>query len=81
MFSPEKQKTLINEIVEIGVVVNPSPSDIPMADESDRIFYDTAKEAGAILITGNTKHYPTEQFITTPAEFIKQINTKRPPAR
>jgi len=45
-------------------------SNIPLPDESDRIFYDTAKENGTILITGNTKHYPNEAFIVTPANFL-----------
>jgi hypothetical protein len=42
-----------------------------MPDETDRKFYDTAKAAGAMLITGNTKHYPDEPFILTPAAFIR----------
>jgi hypothetical protein len=41
-----------------------------MPDESDRVFYDVAKTAGAYLITGNTKHFPQEPFILTPAEFV-----------
>jgi len=44
---------------------------IPMPDEDDRIFYDTAKTVGAYLITGNTKHYPSEPFILTPTEFLE----------
>ena len=70
-FSTNKQAALINKIMEIGVLVNPTLSDTYMPDEDDRIFYDTAKEAGAFLITGNTKHYPSESFIMTPADFIK----------
>jgi len=42
-----------------------------MPDEDDRVFYDTAKSTGAFLITGNTKHYPSEPFIVTPAEFLE----------
>jgi len=48
-------------------------SNIPMPDESDRIFYDTAKQSGSILITGNTKHFPDEPFIMTPAEFMRMM--------
>jgi len=44
--------------------------DISLPDESDRIFYDTACESKAILITGNKKHYPDEEFIMTPADFL-----------
>ena len=46
---------------------------IPMPDESDRIFYDTDKQSGSILITGNTKHFPDEPFIMTPAEFMRMM--------
>ena len=69
-FSLEKQMALIKKIVEIGVIVDPAPSDILLSDESDRIFYDTAKTCGAVLITGNIKHYPTESFIMTPADYL-----------
>ena len=41
-----------------------------MPDEDDRVFYDTAKSAGAYLISGNIKHYPNEPFILTPVEFL-----------
>ena len=54
-------------------MIEPAASDIPMIDETDRIFYDTAKAAGATLITGNIKHYPAEPFIMLPADFIKNI--------
>jgi len=55
---------------EIFIPVSRS-SIIPMPDEDDRIFYDTAKTVGAYLITGNTKHYPSEPFILTPTEFLE----------
>ena len=59
------QSDIISAIQRFGIMIEPSVSDVPMLDEDDRIFYDAAKEAGAILITGNTKHYPTESFIMT----------------
>ena len=46
------------------------PSTDAMPHEDDRVFYDTAKSAGAYLITGNTKHYPQESFILMPTEFL-----------
>ena len=72
-FSEEKQAGLLKKIVEIGTVFNPVISNEPLIDEDDRIFYDTAKEAKATLITGNTKHYPTEDFIMTPSDFLAII--------
>ena len=72
-FSIEKQKVAIENIKDYGDIIEPKPSKINMPDESDRIFYDTAKESGAILITGNKKHYPNESFILTPAEFSEKF--------
>jgi len=53
------------------VIVTPSIS--PMPDEDDRVFYDIAKIAGAFLITGNIKHYPSEKFILTPSAFLELL--------
>jgi len=69
-FSVEKQNTFMSGIKKSGILVEPSLSSIAMPDEDDRIFYDTAKGSGAILVTGNTKHYPTESFIMTPSDFL-----------
>jgi len=67
--SVTKQKAVIDKIKEIGRIIVPNVSTIPLPDESDRKFYDTAKVANAYLITGNTKHYPEEPHILTPAQF------------
>ena len=65
---------IISAIIEAGEFLNPIPSTIPLPDETDRVFYDTAKASGAILITGNIKHYPNEPFIKTPSDFLEFIN-------
>jgi putative PIN family toxin of toxin-antitoxin system len=64
-----KQKAVIDKIKEIGILIEPNKSSISLPDESDRKFYDTAKAANAYLITGNTKHFPEEPHILTPAQF------------
>ena len=56
-----------------GISIHPIASDCSMPDESDRIFYDTALTASAMLITGNRKHYPANSCIITPADFIHAI--------
>ena len=58
-------------ILQYGEKIEPTPSVNTMIDEDDRVFYDTAKTAGAYLITGNTKHYPQEPFVLTPTEFLE----------
>ena len=71
-FQAEDVQKIISGIIRSGIPVNASPGTILMPDESDRKFYDTAKSSGAILVTGNTKHYPEEPFILTPATFVQK---------
>ena len=73
-FTREIQEFFINGIKRVGILIDPPASTFPMLDESDRVFYDLAKEVGAIVITGNTKHYPDGDFIMTPSEFLEFIN-------
>lgn len=68
-FKKEDVSNMLESILELGVPVLPKASAIPMPDESDRVFYDTAMCAGAVLVTGNTRHYPTDSRILTPAAF------------
>ena len=57
-------------IYSIGANIIATPSEIALIDESDRKFYDVAKCAGAVLITGNKKHYPSEPFVINADEFL-----------
>jgi len=61
-----------NLLKMFGTQINPPTSTISLPDETDRIFYDTAKSSEAVLITGNIRHYPEEPFIMTPAEFLSK---------
>ena len=67
------QTDTIEKLERLGTQIEPIASSIPLPDETDRIFYDTAKAIGGILITGNMKHYPAKPFIMTPAEFIESL--------
>ncbi|MDR2605760.1 MAG: putative toxin-antitoxin system toxin component, PIN family [Oscillospiraceae bacterium] len=69
-FPSDAVGTILAAIRQYGETIVPIVSSIEMVDEDDRVFYDTAKTAGAYLITGNTKHYPREDFILTPSEFL-----------
>ena len=57
-------------IRDIGCNVDAPVSQIDLPDEGDRKFYDSAMAVGAILITGNKKHYPDKPNICDPAEFF-----------
>ena len=73
IIKPEIIRRFINIIRSIGFSYNPIPGKITLPDESDRIFYDTARGSGSLLISGNIKHYPQEPFIIPPADFLKQL--------
>jgi putative PIN family toxin of toxin-antitoxin system len=63
--------TVLAAISQYGETVQPIPSTVALPDEDDRVFYDTAKTGNAYLVTGNTRHYPVEPFILTPAQFLE----------
>ena len=58
----------------IGTPFEPLPSKNILPDESDRIFYDTAKQSGSFLVSGNLKHYPKEPFIMQPVDFLEMVS-------
>jgi putative PIN family toxin of toxin-antitoxin system len=66
------QKDVLEGIKRLGISIVPVSSTFPMIDESDRIFYDTAKASSAILITNNEKHFPNEPFIMRQAKFYEE---------
>ncbi|MDR1538176.1 MAG: putative toxin-antitoxin system toxin component, PIN family [Clostridiales bacterium] len=73
-FSRAKVGIFINSMRANGLPVSVRPSTIEFVDETDRKFYDVAKECNATLITGNTRHYPDEPLIVTPAQFLAEKN-------
>ena len=77
-FSLGQTEQFLREITGRGLLVTVSPSTFPLPDEGDRKFYDVAKFCEAFLITGNTRHYPEEPMIMTPAQFLNQPGNKCP---
>ncbi|MCL2627986.1 MAG: putative toxin-antitoxin system toxin component, PIN family [Oscillospiraceae bacterium] len=75
-FVENETNDIINFIKEKGAYITGEPKetdiskDIHFPDEDDRAFYDVAKLCGAVLITGNKRHYPQDPDIVTPAEFL-----------
>ena len=70
---PKAVSRFIDLIRSIGISYSPVPGNKTLPDESDRIFYDTAKETGSVLVTGNLKHFPQEPFIISPADFMRRF--------
>jgi putative PIN family toxin of toxin-antitoxin system len=75
----EDSDTLLDILFLMGLSITPEVSTVPMADEKDRIFYDTAKTCTAALVTGNKRHYPPEPCILTPTEFVETMNRDKAP--
>ena len=71
----EIQREVIEDITEIGESVVPVDSKVDFSnDPSDKVFYDTARTCGAVLVTGNVKHFnhvPHPDCVMTPAEFMQ----------
>jgi len=69
-FSQDMVEEIIKKILTDGLSVAVKPSSNSFIDESDRVFYDVAKACNARLITGNSKHFPSEPFIFSLSEFL-----------
>ena len=60
-------------VIDTNVLVSavvPRPLDIPFTDEADRKFYEVSKQCGAILITGNSRHFPEEALVQSVPVFL-----------
>ncbi len=73
-FEKEIIEPLIDFIKNEGSFIVANPLNIVFKDEDDKMFLEVAKSGNAeYLITGNTVHFPNEQIIVTPREFIEKI--------
>jgi len=68
---PAAISILIQRIKEIGEAVSPIVSEEDFPDPDDKVFFCTALAGDAQLVTGNIKHYPTAEFVVTPAQFCE----------
>ena len=75
-FSEEKVQKVLKMIRQFGLEVNPSPTGEILPDMDDLVFFEVVMEKSddAYLITGNLKHYPSREFIVTPAEMMSIIS-------
>ncbi|MDR0848808.1 MAG: PIN domain-containing protein [Propionibacteriaceae bacterium] len=59
----------ITQFMNRGWAIEPTVWTEPMVDESDRVFVEVAKAAACILVTGNMRHFPAEDWVVSPADF------------
>ena len=70
---------MLSAIEKFGILVEPSATGILLPDMKDVPFYEIVMERrndNPYLVTGNIKHFTSEKFIVTPAEFLKIIAMK-----
>jgi putative PIN family toxin of toxin-antitoxin system len=73
-FDPKRVQLTLDPLSERGILEIPPRSNIPLPDETDRMFYDLAFFVEAFLVIGNLKHYPPDAFVITPAQIMLVIN-------
>jgi putative PIN family toxin of toxin-antitoxin system len=65
---------------KIGDVVTPVVQGRDFSqDPKDEVFYNLMKTTGAILVTGNTKHFPEETDVMSPSKFLRTFFYCWPP--
>lgn len=64
-FDEETIQFILEWFRKNAVWIEANKSDIPMPDEKDRVFYDVARCCKAKLLTGNNKHYPVDELVTS----------------
>ncbi len=71
-FRPSEINALLDWFKQAGRSVVPAPVDLPFVDEADRKFYEVAKYCGAVLITGNLKHFPDDHAVMSVSDFLER---------
>ena len=72
-FSDREIDSLLGWIGTSGRSIVAHPINDPFIDESDKKFYEVAKFCGAILITGNLKHFPNDPQVMNVSSFLERI--------
>ena len=67
----------LDAFMTLGLNTNPTPATGEIfPDPNDRVFYEVAmSKQDALLVTGNTRHFPSKPFIVTPHEMAEMLET------
>ena len=71
-FRSSEINALLDWFKQSGRSVVPAPVDASFVDEADRKFYEVAKYCGAVLITGNLKHFPNDDAVMSVSDFLER---------
>ena len=80
-FEPKHIESIITQIKEEGISVDPSPLNEVLLDKDDLPFLEIAVSVSAdFIITGNKKHFPKNFYknfeILSPSEFLEEYNLR-----
>ncbi|MBR0499845.1 MAG: putative toxin-antitoxin system toxin component, PIN family [Bacteroidales bacterium] len=65
---------ILDAIAELGVTRGRTPTTENFPDPKDIVFYEVAlSKEDSYLVTGNTKHFPKNPIVVTPAELLTII--------
>ena len=74
LFSRDNIENFLAGLTQQALFIEEEPLNIKMIDDDDRKFYEVLstqqKIAKTFLVTGNTRHYPTEPCIVTPRQMM-----------
>ena len=70
-FRPAEINALLDWFKQSGRSVVRASLDVTFVDEADRKFYEVAKYCGAVLITGNLKHFPNDDAVMSVSDFLE----------
>ena len=81
-FDPHVVRTVLEFLRARAERVVPHPVEMDLPDPDDRPFLEVAQQAGAVLVTGNKKHFPArvcrDVRVFSPAEFIEELRKRTP---
>lgn len=73
-FPAETVDAVLNFILSEGLSVVPDRTELSFADPGDQCFYEVALFCDAILLTGNTRHFPVSPYVMTAGDFLQKQN-------
>ena len=71
-FSKSEVNSLLDWWESCGRSVLAEPLEDAFIDEADKKFYEVAKFCGAVLVTGNRKHFPEDPLVMGVMDFLEK---------
>ena len=82
-FPAETVDVILRRMAADGLNVSTADKEYPeVSDPKDRCFYTVTmtgrQTRDALLITGNTRHFPSRSFVVTPAQYLEILRKSKP---